>query len=196
MNKLVLDQSKLNGLVAKLCRDIVISGWRPDYIVGLTRGGLIPAVMISQYLEVPMHTLSVSLRDSDTGPESNLWMAEDALGPQTRERTVEDPNDIGGILQAASSLLEEGSTYKNILIVDDINDTGATLNWIIKDWPSGCFPDDPAWEEVWNQNVKFAVIVDNLASECIAKMDFVGMEVNKAENDVWVDFPWEDWWTK
>ena len=196
MNKLILDQSKLNGLVAKLCRDIVISGWRPDYIVGLTRGGLVPAVMISQYLEVPMHTLSVSLRDSDTGPESNLWMAEDALGPRTRERIVEDPNDIGGILQAASSLLEEGSTYKNILIVDDINDTGATLNWIMQDWPSGCFPDDPAWEEVWNQNVKFAVVVDNLASSCTAKMDFVGMEVNKAENNVWVDFPWEDWWTK
>jgi xanthine phosphoribosyltransferase len=196
MNKLVLDQSKLNGLVAKLCRDIVISGWRPDYIVGLTRGGLIPAVMISQYLEVPMHALSVSLRDSDTGPESNLWMAEDALGPRTKERIVEDPNDISGILQAASSLLEEGSTYKNILIVDDINDTGATLNWIMQDWPSGCFPDDPAWDEVWNQNVKFAVVVDNLASNCTAKMDYVGMEVNKAENNVWIDFPWEDWWTK
>jgi uncharacterized protein len=196
MNKLVLDQSKLNGLVAKLCRDIVISGWRPDYIVGLTRGGLVPAVMISQYLEVPMHALSVSLRDSDTGPESNLWMAEDALGPRTKERIVDDPTDIGGILQAASSLLEEGSTYKNILIVDDINDTGATLNWIMQDWPSGCFPDDPAWEEVWNQNVKFAVVVDNLASKCQAKMDYVGIEVNKAENDVWIDFPWEDWWTK
>jgi uncharacterized protein len=196
MNKLVLDQLRLTGLVSKLCRDIVISGWRPDYIVGLTRGGLVPAVMISQYLEVPMHTLSVSLRDSDTGPESNLWMAEDALGPRTKERIVEDPNDIGGILQAASSLLEEGSTYKNILIVDDINDTGATLNWIMQDWPSGCFPDDPAWEEVWNQNVKFAVVVDNLASKCAVKMDYVGMEVNKAENDVWIDFPWEDWWTK
>jgi hypoxanthine phosphoribosyltransferase len=152
--------------------------------------------MISQYLEVPMHALSVSLRDSDAGPESNLWMAEDALGPRTKERIVEDPNDIGGILQAASSLLEEGSTYKNILIVDDINDTGATLNWIMQDWPSGCFPDDPAWDEVWNQNVKFAVVVDNLASKCTAKMDYVGMEVNKAENNVWVDFPWEDWWTK
>ena len=196
MNKLVLDQPKFNGLVAKLCRDIVNSGWRPDYIVGLTRGGLLPAVMISHYFNIPMHTLSVSLRDSDTGPESNLWMAEDALGPRTRERIVEDPNDIGGILQAASSLLEEGSTYKNILIVDDINDTGATLNWIMQDWPSGCFPDDPAWEEVWNQNVKFAVVVDNLASQCTVKMDYVGMEVNKAENNVWVDFPWEDWWTK
>jgi hypoxanthine phosphoribosyltransferase len=123
-------------------------------------------------------------------------MAEDALGPRTRERIVDDANDIAGILQAASSLLEEGSTYKNILIVDDINDTGATLNWIMQDWPSGCFPDDPAWEEVWNQNVKFAVVVDNLASQCQAKMDYVGMEVNKAENNVWIDFPWEDWWTK
>jgi xanthine phosphoribosyltransferase len=195
MNKLVIKQHELNGLVAKLCRDIVLSGWRPDYIVGLTRGGLIPAVMISHYLNVPMYSLGVSLRDNDMEPESNLWMAEDALGPNSRERFVENPVDVAGILEAASDLLENG-TYKEILIVDDINDTGSTFNWIMKDWPSGCFPNDPSWSEVWNNNVKFAVLVDNLASQCEVKMDFVGMEVNKAENDVWVDFPWEDWWTK
>ena len=60
----------------------------------------------------------------------------------------------------------------------------------------GCFPEDPSWEEVWNNNVKFAVLVDNLASNCHVKMDYASMEINKAENDVWVDFPWEDWWTK
>jgi len=195
MNKLVIKQHELNGLVAKLCRDIVLSGWRPDYIVGLTRGGLIPAVMISHYLNVPMYSLGVSLRDNDMAPESNLWMAEDALGPNSRERYVENPVDVAGILEAASDLLENG-TYKEILIVDDINDTGSTFNWIMKDWPSGCFPNDPSWSEVWNNNVKFAVLVDNLASQCEVKMDYVGMEVNKAENDVWVDFPWEDWWTK
>jgi hypoxanthine phosphoribosyltransferase len=173
-----------------------MSNWKPDYIVGLTRGGLIPAVMLSHYLEVPMYALGVSLRDSDFGPESNLWMAEDALGPQSKERFVEDENDVGAILEAASSLLEDAGTYKNILIVDDINDTGATFNWIMKDWRSGCFPDDPSWDEVWNSNVKFAVLVDNLSSECDVKMDYAAMEVNKAENDVWVDFPWEEWWTK
>ena len=128
-------------------------------------------------------------------PESNLWMAEDALGPNSRERFVENPVDVAGILEAASDLLENG-TYKEILIVDDINDTGATFNWIMKDWPSGCFPNDPSWSEVWNNNVKFAVLVDNLSSQCEVKMDYVGMEVNKAENNVWVDFPWEDWWAK
>ena len=195
MNKLIINQAEFNGLVNKICRDILISDWKPDYIVGITRGGLIPAAMISHYLNIPMHTLEVSLRDG-SGGESNLWMAEDALGPNSRERLVEDASDIGGILSAASELLEQGATYKNILLVDDINDTGATFNWIIDDWKSSCFPNDPSWEEVWNNNVKFAVLVDNQASRCNVKMDYSGMEINKAEKDVWVDFPWEDWWTK
>lgn len=195
MNKLIISQSELNGLVNKICRDILVSDWRPDYIVGITRGGLVPAVMISQYLNIPMHTLNVSLRDGGE-PESNLWMSEDALGPNSRERFIENPVDVAGILEAASDLLELGATFKNILIVDDINDTGATFNWIIEDWKSNCFPNDPSWEEVWNNNVKFAVVVDNQASKCNVKMDYSAMEINKAENDVWVDFPWEDWWTK
>lgn len=194
MNKLIINQHELNGLVSKICRNIIISGWRPDYVVGLTRGGLIPAVMISHYLNVPMHSLGVSLRDGQGG-ESNLWMAADALGPNSKERFVEDENDVGSILEAASDLLESG-TYKEILLVDDINDTGATFNWIMNDWRSGCFPDDDSWDEVWNNNVKFAVLVDNQASKCDVKMDYSGMEINKAENDVWVDFPWEDWWAK
>ena len=179
MNKLKITQREVTGLVGKICRELATGTWRPDYIVGITRGGLIPAVMISQYFNIPLHTLNVSLRDGDIGPESNLWMAEDALGPLSKDRAV-----------------DSDTTFKNILVVDDINDQGTTLNWIMQDWPSGCFPDDPAWEEVGNNNVKFAVLVDNLASKCSVKMDFAGMEVNKAENDVWIDFPWEDWWTK
>ncbi|NBP56111.1 hypothetical protein EBU71_06170 [bacterium] len=195
MNKLIINHHELNCLVSKICRDITISNWRPDYVVGITRGGLIPAVMISHYFGVPCETLKVSLRDG-SDCESNLWMAEDALGYPKNERTVEDENDIGSILEAASDLLEKSAPYKNILIVDDINDTGATFNWIMKDWPSGCLPNDDGWNWVWNNNVRFAVLVDNLASKCDVKIDYLGMEVNKADNDVWLDFPWEDWWQK
>lgn len=147
-----------------LCRQIAQSHWQPDYIVGLTRGGLLPAVMLSQYLDVPMHALKVSLRDGNSDDsESNLWMAEDAY------------------------------KGKNILIVDDINDTGATFNWIMQDWPSGIY-DKKGWNQTWNHSVKFAVLVDNLASKCDVKMDYAGLFVNKAEDPVWVDFPWEVWW--
>jgi hypothetical protein len=37
---------------------------------------------------------------------------------------------------------------------------------------------------------------DNLSSNFKAKIEFAGEEINKAENDVWIDFPYEDWWTK
>lgn len=160
---------EFQGLVAKICRDISVTGWRPDYIVGITRGGLLPAVMISQYFNVPCETLKVSLRDhgGENPTESNLWMAEDAFNG------------------------------KKILIVDDINDTGATFNWILKDWQSSCLPNDSAWKEmVWNSNVHFATVFDNLSSNSLIKMTYVGEEINKAENNVWIDFPFEDWWTK
>ena len=46
--------------------------WRPDYIVGLTRGGLVPAVMMSNMTGIMMHALDVRFRDTDPnydGPE-------------------------------------------------------------------------------------------------------------------------------
>lgn len=156
------------GLVSNICRDITNDEWRPDYIVGITRGGLVAATMISHYFDVRMEALKVSLRDdTDMGPESNLWMAEDAFG------TTEPP--------------------KKILIVDDINDSGATLNWITDDWKSGCYPNG-AWNDVWGHNVRFAVVVDNTASK-FPYCTYSGMEINKAENNVWVEFPYENWWS-
>jgi hypoxanthine phosphoribosyltransferase len=83
----------------------------------------------------------------------------------------------------------------NILIVDDINDSGATINWIMEDWRTSCMPKDARWDsKVWNQNVRFAVLFDNLDSQCNVTMDYCGEEINKAEQDVWIDFPWESWW--
>ena len=184
MNKLVIFQSDFESLVSDLCREITISNWKPDYIVGITRGGLVPAVMISQYFNIPMYALHVSLRDNTSNNESNLWMAEDAFGyiPTEERETLE--------------ICWRESNRKNILLVDDINDSGATFNWIMADWSSSCLPSDPHWNDVWNNNVKFLTIVDNLSSNCKVKMDYTAMEINKANNDVWVDFPYEKWWKK
>jgi len=197
MNKQIVSWDEVQSLVSKICRDISIKNWKPDYVVGLTRGGLLPAKMISHYLNVPMHALGANLRDHTTGlgPETNCWMAEDAFGYPKQEIEVAE-NDLEGVFAAADELLSMVDNFKNILIVDDINDTGATFNWIMQDWQSSCMPHDPSWGEVWNGNVKFAVLFDNLSSECEVKMDFVGTEINKAEEDVWIDFPWESWWTR
>jgi len=185
--KQVINNKEYKGLINKICRDIANSDWRPDYIAGISRGGLPAAVMISHYLEVPMYTLNVSLRDSAFGPESNLWMAEDAYGYINYEGEIPAPK---------GRITSDPVLRKKILIVDDINDTGATINWILNDWPSGCLPADPAWEEIWNDSVRFATVVDNQSSKANVPMDYVGMEINKAEKNVWIEFPYEEWWTK
>lgn len=179
MNKICYSNRQVCALTQKIIRDITNDQWRPDYIVGLTRGGLTPAVMISHYLNIPMYTLDVSLRDNHTDPESNLWMSEDAWG-------------YGGTFDG--NPVYDEYKQKNILIVDDINDTGATLDWIIQDWQTSCLPDSTRWNNVWSNNVRFAVLTDNASSKFSRKVDYCGTEINKAEDDAWIVFPWENWW--
>ena len=183
MNKRIIRNREFQGLVNSICRDIANSDWRPDYIVGITRGGLVPAVMISHFLDVRMETLKVSLRD-DGECESNCWMAEDAFGYV--------PAD-----QRGESGTETDPAYrKNILVVDDINDTGATINWIIQDWQSSCLPNHSAWDSIWGNSVRYAVLFDNSASKSTISPNYIGETINKAEQDVWIDFPYESWWTR
>ena len=172
MNKIYYNWAQVEGACLDIIRQMNRDQWQPDYIVGITRGGLIPANLISQYLDVPMETLKVSLRDSSSESESNLWMAEDAYGFNAGKDG--DP------------------CCKNILIVDDINDQGSTIAWIKQDWQSSCLPNDARWNHVWGENVRVAVLTNNLASK--QDVDYSVWEVNKAEEDCWLVYPWEDYW--
>ena len=171
MKKLYVSDIDIREYVNRISFQMYKDNWRPDYIVGITRGGSIPAVLLSQYLEIPMQSLDVSLRDGGS-TVSNCGMAEDAFGYNAAE--VGDP------------------LCKNILVVDDINDQGSTIAWIKKDWQESCLPNDARWEHVWGQNVRFATLTNNLASK--EDVDYSVWEVNKVEEDCWLVYPWEDFW--
>jgi xanthine phosphoribosyltransferase len=179
MKKTYYSWKEVQGACLEIIRQINKDDWRPDYIVGISRGGLVPAVLISQYTGIPMKTLMVSLRDGGDCV-SDLGMAEDAFG-YVMEGAREHEH-----------IPYKGSVAKNILIVDDINDQGSTIAWIKKDWEAGCFPDNDRWDHVWGQNVRFATLTNNLASK--ESVDYSVWEVNKAEEDCWLVYPWEDFW--
>jgi hypoxanthine phosphoribosyltransferase len=163
-NRLTLSWRDVEYYVNEMLRQIHISDWRPDVVIGVDRGGLPISTMLSHYLGVPHETVKVSLRDNPQ-TESLLWAPEDVM------------------------------SGKKILIVDDINDSGATQAWLAEDWASSVSGVEPDFiEKFWHDAIRFAAMVDNEASEQYT--DYCGLSVNKSDNDVWIDFPWESWWNR
>jgi len=182
LKKIYLSWHEIESLTQDIIRQLHQDTWKPDYVVGITRGGLVPANLISQYLNIPMHTLKVALRDNPDC-ESNCWMPEDATKLE---------------MAKTSGFPQFEHRRKNILIVDDINDSGATLNWIKRDWEASVAgtTSPEVWTQVWNNNVRIATLYDNESSDSELTIDFSAVTINKANEDVWIVFPWEDWWAR
>jgi hypoxanthine phosphoribosyltransferase len=81
-----------------LCDRIIESQFKPELIIGITRGGAIPAVIASHYLKLPVTFIEWSTRDSHV-------------------------KDRGVILNLVAQI-----QYQNIkvMIIDDIVDSGKT----------------------------------------------------------------------
>ena len=189
MKKVFVTWHDVQRQTQDILRQLQIDNWQPDYVVGITRGGLTVANLISQYLDVRMYTLDVRLRDGKPEDcESNCWMAEEAFGYNDETKT--------GIFGARW----DPSLKKKILIVDDINDSGATLNWIKQDWEASCSPSrdnsEHLWNLVWENTVRVAVLYDNTASESKLPIRYCAEEINKVDDPSWIVFPWEEWWKR
>lgn len=156
-NYLVLDDERIRRFASSIVREITVKGDLPDYIAGVTRGGLVPANLLSQYFGVPLITINWSLRDNP---------AEDMAA-----------------IEHISDLLGQG---KRVLLVDDICDEGDTLNAI---WEHIYVNQPEAIERLFPS----AVLVHNLGGK-LFNPDYVGLEINKEVENVWVEFPWENWW--
>ena len=124
-----------------------IQGYKPDLIVGIARGGLIPARILTDLLETPLlATIEV---------EFYLGIAQTKAEP-----TLKQP-------------LTTPVRCKKILLVDDIADTGKTLQ-LAKSHLQNLGPSE----------IKIATLYLKLQS--ITKPDFYEKQTSN-----WVIFPWD-----
>ena len=146
-NKLYFTNIQMRNALIQIEDKLVHSGWMPDVIMGVNRGGVIPGVYLSHRIKRKHIPVDVRLRDNV------------------------DTNNLDALYRA----MDKG---EKILIIDDINDTGATFEYI-------------KFNCVSNANVRYAAVINNKPSPFA--VDYYGYEIDKSVEDRWVVFPWEEW---
>lgn len=136
------------GTVARaIARD---RAWQPAFVIGIGRGGLVPAVYISHHLDVPM--LSI-------------------------DHSAKVPGFADELLAKVAAKSAAGT---RLLFIDDINDSGGTIDYIRRLLAeNGC--DDA--------NLRFAVLMTNTRSK--VSVEYWARSIDRDEDKRWFVFPWE-----
>lgn len=90
-----------------------------DLIVAIANGGIIPAAILNQRLEIEMHLLKINLRDTNQNPkyDSPILLAPiDFSYKGKRILLVEDRVKTGASLNFAKALLKEAALVKTFAV--------------------------------------------------------------------------------
>lgn len=102
----------------QLAANIFEAGFKPDFLVGLWRGGSAVGIAVQEGLDyLGVKTDHISIRTSYTGAPSYSQMVSKA-----------DSIRVHGL----QYLLENLSAHHSLLIVDDVYSTGSSVNAVIK----------------------------------------------------------------
>ncbi|HZV09285.1 MAG TPA: phosphoribosyltransferase domain-containing protein, partial [Novosphingobium sp.] len=101
-----LTQDIFVGDVIALGAAVSAGDWRPDYVVGIGRGGLVPAVFLSHRLNLPMLSIDHSSKLPGFAGELLHKVAEKSAAG-TRLLFVDDINDSGGTMATIRQILAE-----------------------------------------------------------------------------------------
>ena len=111
-NLIIYDHERFMKEIADITQQVKNDTWKPDYIVGIVRGGAVPATYLSHSLKIPVVMVAWSARDNmHGGNESNCWIPEDI------------------------------NCGMRVLLVDDIVDGGDTVRELIADWQKSSLHD-------------------------------------------------------
>ena len=131
-----------------------------DLIIGLARGGLIPARLLAQYLDVPRI----------------MCMGISSYNGQEKTNRIVTYQQIGQSLQygiGEKKLISES----NILVVDDLSDTGDTFAYALLEL---CETNTP-------RSIKSAALYVKPDAKYIPDLYY-----RKLKTNPWIVFPWEN----
>lgn len=107
MEKVFLSFDQVQSQISEIQQQLHAQQWQPDVVVGVTRGGLVPAVMLSHAYDVKMVCLDISLRDKKLVESRGFDQTHDFASQGSRVLVVDDINDSGNTIATVRTVLQE-----------------------------------------------------------------------------------------
>lgn len=149
MNKIYYSWTQVYQLTHSIVQQIQQDKWHPRMCVGVTRGGLIPAVIMSHMFNTPLETVNISLRDNPSHMDQNLQKIRNMLALEWSVLVVDDINDTGATVECIRKQLPEQQNLKiavltnNVASKSQVDYWGTQINkhtdpsWICFPWEQG-----------------------------------------------------------
>ena len=124
MEKLFIDSNQLLKDSFKIAWNVFESGFRPNYIVGVWRGGAPIGIAVQELLNLlGVKSDHIAIRTS----------SYDSIGKRGKDVQVHGLNYV----------IKKVESEDSLLIVDDVHDTGLSIDQIVKDLNNACRKNTP-----------------------------------------------------
>jgi hypoxanthine phosphoribosyltransferase len=124
MDKLFIQADELLSDSFKLAWQVFESGYRPNYIIGVWRGGAPIGIAVQEFLDV-------------------LGVPSDHIAIRTSHYKGIDERDNEVQVYGLNYVIKQVESEDSLLIVDDVHDTGISIQKIILDLQTACKKNTP-----------------------------------------------------
>ena len=124
MDKLFIQADELLSDSFKLAWQVFESGYRPNYIIGVWRGGAPIGIAVQEFLDV-------------------LGVPSDHIAIRTSHYNGMGERDNKVQVYGLNYIIKQVESEDSLLIVDDVHDTGISIQKIILDLQTACKKNTP-----------------------------------------------------
>ena len=124
MDKLFIQADELLSDSFKLAWKVYESGYRPNYIIGVWRGGAPIGIAVQEFLDV-------------------LGVPSDHIAIRTSHYKGTGDRDSKVEVYGLNYIIKQVESEDSLLIVDDVHDTGISIQKIILDLQTACKKNTP-----------------------------------------------------
>ena len=152
MNKFYISYNEIHNIIQKLSEK-VLKDFKPDIIISITGGGLIPSRIIRTYLKCDILCVGIKLYNADDTKNDEI------IKYQWLDHNLEN---------------------KNVLIIDEVDDTRTTLGYAIKEI-----------KKLNPKELAVGIIHNKLKKKDSEIPKYCKYFVGENIPDKWIVYPWE-----